>query len=213
VHNSSRKIDFLLLCPPLLPLKDGGVVLKRTSAAPTYILLKPTELKNAKFAHPLDTGAFSINLYKGLIDSDLQPQDFAFEPSPEQILKLIQYFYGSNEKYLLAEPRQLNIPHGNDEAQAYYDVLSDQTQTRRDIRDSSIEIALGTEISITTTTVQCIIMPDQLLDHDDYGKRIKELGEGIDVRTYRIDPNSTAESHNSRIFDTVVAYYREKKMI
>src|ERR1043166_7996454 len=98
----------------------GG--LKRPASAPTYILLKPKAFESAYIAHPLDTGAFRLEVYAAPIHREINAVDFAFGASEDAIKKVVYYFFGSNDSYMVNVPRpNLNVPDGYDEAQAYYD--------------------------------------------------------------------------------------------
>ncbi len=185
--------------------------LTRPTGAPTYILLKPSALAAATMAHPLDTGAFKQDLYKGHIDRAFQATDFGFEADDESLLKVVFHFFGSNASYMEFTPRKPNIEAGELEALAYLDVINSRDSAKVDVRDSSIEIALGKEIEITSATVQCVILPDVLMDSPHYGALLAE--HGIDVRAYRFTPPIDSAGHATRILDCVVTYYREKGLL
>jgi hypothetical protein len=182
--------------------------LRRPAGALTYILLKPKAFSCARLAHPLDTGAFKLELYQAYIDSALNAADFGFGPSVDDIRKVVYYFFGTNESYMNNIPRpSLNVPAGYDEAQAYYDVILSQTR-KGDERNSSIEVALDQPIPIDPDWVECIILPAELADAHNYGDVVNNLG--IQIRTYRLTRGLSANDHITRIFDTIFNYYRGK---
>lgn len=206
-----HRLIFTFYGRPSYIRSEATSALTRPTGAPTYILLKPAALAQAAMAHPLDTGAFKQDLYKGHIDLAFQATDFGFEPSEESILKVVFHFFGGNASYMEFRPRQPNIEAGEHEALAYLDVINSRDSARVDVRDSSIEIALRNEIEITADTVQCMILPDVLMDSSHYGPLIKN--KGIDVRAYRFTPPIDGAGHAGRILDCVVTYYREKGLL
>jgi hypothetical protein len=175
-------------------------------------LIRPKAFEFAAAAHPLDTGAFGLNLYEANIEKALNPGDFGFGPGLEDVKKVIFYFFGDNSSYVRNAPRMgLNVPDGNDEAQAYYDVIAEHHSKNLDERGSSIEVALSKPIELSTEWIECIVMPDLLVDAEDYGRTLKRLG--INVRTYRFTRGHRPADYVSRIFDVVLDYYREKTLL
>jgi hypothetical protein len=206
-----ERLIFTFYGRPSYVRSETTSAMTRPTGAPIYILLKPSALAQAAMAHPLDTGAFKQDLYDGHIDRAFQAADFGFEPSEEMLLKVVFHFFGSNTSYMEFKPRQPNIEAGEHEALAYLDVINSRDAARIDVRDSSIEIGLRDEIEITPATVQCVILPDVLMDSPHYGPLIK--GKGIDVRAYRFTPPIDSAGHAGRILDCVVTYYREKGLL
>lgn len=206
-----EKLIFTFYGRPSYMRSQDGAALTRPSCAPTYILLKPTALANAIAAHPLDTGAFKEELYKGYIDRELKATDFGFDPTPEGILKIIFNFFGGNPSYMDFQPRKPNIEPGEHEALAYLDVINSRDAARVDVRDSSIEVALKNNIEVTSDNIQCVVLPDVLLDSPHYGALIRP--RGIDVRAYRYTPPLDGIAHASRILDCVVNYYHDKGLL
>lgn len=205
------RVIFTFYGRPSYVRSDTNAALTRPTGAPTYILLKPSALAQAAMAHPLDTGAFKADFYKGHIDGAFQATDFGFDPTEEALLKVVLHFFGSNANYMEFRSRQPNIEAGEHEALAYLDVINSRDSARVDVRDSSIEIALHNEIAITPDTVQCVILPDVLMDSAHYGPLLKS--KGIDVRAYRFTPPIDSAGHATRILDCVVTYYREKGLL
>lgn len=206
-----QRLVFSFYGRPSYIRSETGTALTRSTAAPTYLLLKEAVLSHAAMAHPLDTGAFKEELYKGYIDRELQPKDFGFEPTRDGILKVIFEFFGGNTGYMEFKPRQANIEPGEHEALAYFDVINSRDDSRVDARDSSIEVTLDTDIEINADNVQCVIIPNVLMDSAHYGKLIRD--KGIDVRAYSYTPPLDGQSHAGRILDCVLTYYREKGML
>lgn len=206
-----ERIIFTFYGRPSYRANPNSGSLRKPAGAPTYILLKPKAFSSAALAHPLDTGAFKLELYRSYIDTALSAVDFGFGPGVKDIRKVVYYFFGSNEAYLDNVPRSnLNVPDGHDEAQAFYDVISSQTR-KGDERNSSIEVALNQTVPLLPEWVECIVMPNVLADVENYGKIVNELG--IDIRTYRLTLGYSAGDHMTRILDAVTDYYREKDLL
>jgi hypothetical protein len=197
---------------PSYRVNENAGALKRTAGAPTYLLLKPKAFEVAAMAHPVDTGAFKLSLYEAHIDKAFDPRDFGFKPNPENIKKIIYYFFGSNESYMDNLPRErLNVPDGQDEAQAYYDLITNKVGIFGDERDSSIEVSLSRNIPLNPEWIECIVMPNLLADVGSYGHVCNNLG--IKIRTYRFTRGLSSKDHTGRIFDSVLDFYREKQML
>jgi hypothetical protein len=206
-----ERIIFTFYGRPSYRANPNSGSLRKPAGALTYILLKPKAFASATLAHPLDTGAFKLELYASYVDAALSAVDFGFGPSVEDIRKVVYYFFGSNEAYLDNVPRSnLNVPAGHDEAQAFYDIISSRTR-KGDERNSSIEVALAQTVPLLPEWVECIIMPNILADVENYGKVVSELG--IDIRTYRLTLAYSASEHMTRILDAITGYYREKNLL
>jgi hypothetical protein len=183
--------------------------LRRTAGAPTYFLLKPEALMPAHKVYPFDTGAFDKKMYASNVDPDLMVSNFEFRPEIGSVQKLVSFFFCTNSAYMNNEPYRRNQPlAGNDEAEAYYDVITSMSSEQRDSRESSIEIAFNRDVSITSNVVACAIIPDVLISREHYGKKL--MAKGIDVRSYTFTPGMKADEYTLRIHDTVKQYYREK---
>jgi hypothetical protein len=207
-----QKLIFSFYGRPSYRVNPDAGALKRPAGAPSYILLKPRAFEAAAMAHPLDTGAFKLELYEAQVEQALSALDFGFGPDIGDIKKVIYYFFGSNESYMSNLPRDgLNVPYGHDEAQAYYDVISNGHGSKRDERDSSIEITLSRKIPVEPDWIQCLILPDLVIDAENYGVRAQELG--IDVRAYRFTSGFSSKDYTGRIFDAVIDYYRAKDIL
>ena len=215
-HEPSRflrqRLIFTFYGRPSYRVNPNAGGLKRSAGAPTYILIKPKAFAFAAATHPLDTGAFSLSLYEANIERALNPADFGFDPTLDDVKKIVFYFFGDNSSYVRNTPRLgLNVPDGNDEAQAYYDVISEHHMETLDERGSSIEVALSKPIEISVEWIECIVMPDLLVDAEDYGRILRDLQ--INVRTYRFTRGHRPSDYISRIFDVVLDYYREKRIL
>ncbi len=163
-------------------------------------------------AYPLDTGAFKLELYEAQVEKALSAIDFGFGPDLGDVQKVIYYFFGSNEAYMNNMPRDgLNVPYGHDEAQAYYDVISNGDGNKRDDRDSSVEITLSRTIPLEPEWIQCLIIPSLLADAENYGALAQRLG--IDVWTYGFTPGFSPKEYTGRIFDAVLDYYRARNIL
>jgi hypothetical protein len=207
-----KKLIFSFYGRPSYRVNPASPSLKRPASAPSFMLLKPKAFEAAALAHPLDTGAFKLELYEAQVDTALNAVDFGFSPTVTDVKKIVYHFFGSNDTYMQNMPREgLNVPHGHDEAQAYYDVISSGVGGRRDERDSSIEITLDRAIPIEPEWVECLIVPDLLLDAEYYGLAAKNAG--INTRSYRFMPGFSPKDYTSRIFDAVTDYYRAKKLL
>lgn len=179
--------------------------LRKSAGATTYLIFKSTVIKDAHRAHPLDTGAFASKFYEKHVDAALNATDFGFAATEENIRKLVSLYFQNNESYMHNSPRPgLNLPDGEDEAQALHDIFQSGAAGGDD-RDTAIEIIFDKPIPVNASSIQCAVVPDILENADNYGKILKALG--VDIITYNFRRGYGTTEYHSAIADALYDYY------
>lgn len=185
--------------------------LRKTTGAPTYLILKPNVLQQAARAHALDTGAFAKGSYSSEIDSALAATDFGFEATPENLAKMVSLYFGTNDSYLNNAPRPgVNLPDGQDEAQALHDIIHSGASGGDD-RDTAIEIVFDQPIKIDASSIQCAVLPDVLENAENYGDLLSALG--IDAVTYKFRRGLKSGAYHSELSNALYDYYLRNGLV
>lgn len=192
--------------------KNGSVQANSLAAyAPIVFLFKPDVLRGAAVAFPFDSGAFKGELYSDLTHHRMQVEDFAFEPTTEQIGKIIAFFYGDDKRYFDQVPaRTKKLARNEFEASSYQELTLYKGKNERDDRSTTIEILFERAIRLRENLLAIVVPASFLKDN-----KVKEAIARLDVHTlpYTDGVNLTPGSQIPRLCDIVRNFYIKQSLM
>jgi hypothetical protein len=179
---------------------------------PICFVMTPVASMAIKRIAPFDSGAFNSH-YKRYFHHKMKLQDFLLLPNQESILKLISFFFETNENYFTGNPSgKKNIPPLEFEVESYFRLISDHTKSATDDRQSTIEVQYDSPVSLTNEEIKLLILPKLFLQDESFLKRIVSNWPDIDIKGYSTFRGSPKEFHGL-IFEAVRSFLIEKKYI
>lgn len=174
---------------------------------PTAFILKNSIGIGGKRIAPFDTGAFKRGLFEKYMHPKMQIEDFLLSPGVDGIRKTISYFFGSNEKYYIGEPKsELNCDSMDFEIRAYHSLINGVVPEEADDRKASIEIQLDHEICLSKDTVQAVICPKEF-ERSNIFKRVVKDELNAEVITY-LSYSLPSNSYHALVLNLVQEYLK-----
>jgi hypothetical protein len=196
---------------PAYTPKTGGVAVDASGLAPVCLVCKPHLVPNAKRIAPFDTGAFASGRYADYLHPKMKIDDFLLDGSPDIPGRVVAHFFSANGEYFKGKPSALQIPRLQLEAQAYYNLITDNGKTSSDHRRSAIEIQTDLPVSIERDSVLLVVLPEVFLDDPDVRTRVFQdwSAEVVPYPTYHCDP----EQYQGAVAYVVWKFLQEKHFI
>ncbi len=107
---------------------------------PCSIVLRDNAVATSKRIYSFDSWAYDEGRLQLYIHPKMKIEDFQIEPSMGMPPRLVEMFYGSNDKYYSGEPKIMAIPPAESEVQCYYSIINHRATPGLDDRSSAIEI-------------------------------------------------------------------------
>jgi hypothetical protein len=127
-----------------------------------------------------DSGAYNIGLYKDHLHKSMKLHQFHLTPEKDSLRKMVQYFYESNEKYFVGEPKGvIDYDPLHTPIESYLSILRCTYQTEFDDRKGCLEAQLKYEIPIHKDAIEAVIMPSHLMTSPTVQRKI--IDQGIPV--------------------------------
>lgn len=161
---------------------------------PICLIFNTKRLGLPKKIYPFDSGAYQSlqSLREKYFHKKMTIQDFKLRTSKATGQRVVEAFYGDNQKYLNIKPKEkLSIPAGELEVLSYYSMITDNSTTDFDDRMSTLEYIYDKDVTISSGVLKGLVVPIDFLND----KAISELlidKYKIDLietyKTYRGDP-------------------------
>ncbi len=208
-----RDLIFTFYGRPSYRPKDAEKSFYQNVGAPVFLILSPDLIAKSDLAHPFDSGADKLGLYKPHFGEKAKLSDFSFNPSQNSLKALIEKFYGDNKAYMSNLPKNDAGLSGDEfEAKAYHASLMDgRREGAGDERASSIEITLYENVTIRRKHVKLAVIPDVLADS---GETIDKLNAiGFPIETYSFRPGLSWSDYMALIYDLVENWYKIERLL
>lgn len=172
----------------------------------SFVIDYKTLRKPARIAL-FDTGAFDKLFKKNHFHSKMSIRDFLLEPSLDIPSHVVSKFFGTNNKYIKGIAKEtLKIPSLEFEAQSYYNLITDNNFDHYDNRKLSIEIQINYSLSLVSSNVLLVVLPDSLLQ-DAEKIIINEFN--AEVKSYPVD--IADYDNNFRLLRSIINDYLIEK--
>lgn len=145
---------------------------------PVVFVIDPAAIPTPKYLFGFDSGAFMSGYMNDYLDPHMPLFDFLLEPDVTTAARLVKFFFGKSQSYLLNSPRSnVRVPQGNFELVSYQKLLmaGGRGLKKLDDRASTPELVFDKPINLVQA-VKAIILPDMLSDDPEIGGRIVSLG-------------------------------------
>ena len=171
---------------------------------PIIFALKPPIISNPKRVFPFDSGAFKAGLF-GDEFSDFQISDFEAPASLSSVRKLVDAFFGSNERYATAKPKskeeivtEFKLEPSGYPIAALAQMLNKPHNDNFDDRNSTIEVQFSEDVPVTEHTIMGVVLAEEWLAE----KRVKNALDKLNcpIKTYPVFPIRRA-SYYSKIYE------------
>ena len=150
-----------------------------------FILKLDTTKLDIKRVFPFDSGAFKGGQYGETFHPAMPIEDFQLSAGSLAAQKCVQTFYGDNQSYLTELPISgLKYPAANFHINSYIELISNGTPDELDHRRSAIEFQIGTAVDLNQHEVIAVVIPDRLMDDEDFVNRIRSLCK-VDPISYK----------------------------
>lgn len=169
---------------------------KNIAFYPVCFILDSSKLPSISNIYPFDSGAFLSR--KDLRDKFFHPkmniESFELDKNYESILKLITYFYNSNEDYVSGTPKkEMKIPITQLELISYYNMIKNEENSVFDDRISSVEIKYQNEIQLNEQAIVGIILPKPFLQDEQIRHTIENELKVKYIKSYLLARGNPSE--------------------
>lgn len=151
---------------------------------PVCFILRPQSAAAIRRLYPFDTGAHHLNLYGDVLNTRMKRDDFLLRSDIETARKAVSAFFGSNLKYLMASPKQVDTTDLDLRCTAYVDLIRDRTQREVDDRSSAIELQNENSVVIKDNLLAVIASVTQAKNLHEHRASIDWLTDEVEIRHY-----------------------------
>lgn len=170
-------------------------------------ILKPGVLQSPRRVFPFDSGAFHHDLFRDSMHRKMQRDDFALEPDLTSPQRLINLYFGDNDRYYRNQPiAELDLPPLAFEAASYHALITDRQENRYDERISSVELQIAEDLPLSGT-VEAVVLPDAFVVPDVMASLQSISADAI---PYSFIDRLRPENYASSIYTVVRDYYRRR---
>ena len=179
--------------------------------APVVFIVNTEKLQGLERIYPFDSGAFHWGLYKDLIPTD-DLSEYQLPPNLEYIGKLVDLIYLCNENYMEGQCSNNVVDPHHFEAAGLMDLARNSSaNATRDERATSIEIIVNSK-QLFKNILECVVLPRSSLKRTEVQDALIRWGEP-EVIPYRLMPHNTPEQTATRVYERVLQYYEDNKLI
>jgi hypothetical protein len=173
---------------------------------PVCLVLSRTILPHAARIVAFDTGAFARKFMHPPMHEKMAKEDFELAVAPDAPMKLIQVFYGDEDRYFRTKPNSsiANYDEFEDlEIDSYFRLLNHRSNSPFDDRVSAIEIQLNVRV-LFPGVVRAAILPKPYLDKSGVIDQIERWG-GIAI-PYNVKEEFIPREIHGAIFDRLTDF-------
>jgi hypothetical protein len=183
------------------PTRDVGLY-------PICFVFKPgTVCKKAKRAYPFDTGASQFGLYEPAIKSTEALTKYPISAVIESARKISKCFFDTDERYLSNDPLGgLVFPLADNEAEAYYRLITGGGDPACDDRCSAVEIQIAEDLDLRSN-IMAVALPTCFLDDPALLDAVVNQWHAVPL-TYDADKGMRPLEFHGTIRHLVRQYYR-----
>lgn len=171
---------------------------------PIVFALKPPLAIKPKRIFPFDSGAFSAGLF-GDEFFDFSLEDFAIPSEYANIRKVIDSFFGSNERYIALKPKskdevtaEFSLQSTGFPIAALARIFNKPHSAEFDDRNAAIEVQYDVDVPVTSTSALGVVLAEDWLDDPAVEAALTSLG--CPIKTYPVYP-IRRESYYSKIYE------------
>jgi hypothetical protein len=183
------------------PTKDVGLY-------PICFVFKPgTVWKKAKRLYPFDTGASQYGLYEPAIKRTEALTKYPIAAVIESARKISKCFFDTDERYLSNDPiTGLVFSPTEDEAEAYYNLITGGGDPDCDDRCSAVEIQIAEDLDVRAN-IMAVALPTCFLDDPALLDAVANQWHAVPL-TYDADKGMRPLEFHGTIRHLVRQYYR-----
>lgn len=152
---------------------------------PIVFAFAPFSQVAPKRIFPFDSGAFKAGRF-GKEFSDFEFSDFSAAPEYIQIRKIIDSFYGSNERYVKKKPKtkddivsEFALGPSAFPIAALAQLLNKPPNDDFDDRSATIEVQIEGSVALTDMDVLGVVLPEEWLDDKDIVAALSTLTDNV----------------------------------
>ncbi|EGU55814.1 hypothetical protein VINI7043_11876 [Vibrio nigripulchritudo ATCC 27043] len=152
------------------------------SLFPVCFVVSPPDSLKLRRVFPLDSGAFSADMFKEYFHKNTAVEDLSLKPELESAGKVVSHFFGSNLNYFHSESKDVEVEAMDFEVQSYKELISSKSKTKYDDRRATIELQYGNDMNLDSSNVMMVVLPTCFMDSGKVRAKIAEWS--CEVRTY-----------------------------
>jgi hypothetical protein len=161
---------------------------------PVVFLVHPNFEVNVKRILPMDSGGLFHNMYADLVHPEVKKEAFEVPPPLLNVLNIIDFYYGSNQRYLTSNPKaDILVRETQFELASVKRLASASGVTRADDRRHTIEIQSGSAVPLDNGSLVGLIAPSQFAD-EPYFKLLISHSDAI-CKYYDVEVARPRETH------------------
>ena len=188
------------------PTRDVGLY-------PICFVFKPgTVGRKAKRIYPFDSGASQTGLYEPEINRSDALIKYPIAAVIESARKISKYFFDTDERYLSNDPLNgLVFSDGNNEAEAYYKLITGGGNPGCDDRCSAVEIQIAEDLDLRKNIV-AVALPTCFLDDPALLDAVVNQWHAVPL-TYDADKGMRPLEFHGTIRHLVRQFYRQSGVL
>lgn len=142
---------------------------------PVVFFINYDAVRAIKRAMAFDSGAW--HLYKPYVHKSMKREEFELTPEKESLIKMVEFFYGSNELYFVGDPKtSLEYDSFHHQIKVVHSVIKGDQKMELDDRKGAFEVQLAYPIPLNKNTIEAIILPSHLNDSAIISGILKKKG-------------------------------------